>query len=60
MKTSFLQIFIIICAVACSLGASAQRSIDLINDNDRVRLDEAIGLMDNGKPKDAIKIFDLL
>ena len=33
MKTSFLQIFIIICAVACSLGASAQRSIDLINDN---------------------------
>lgn len=58
MKTSFLQIFIIICAVACSLGASAQRSIDLINDNDRVRLDEAVGLMDNGKPKDAIKIFD--
>jgi protein TonB len=33
MKTSFLQIFIIICTVACSLGASAQRSIDLINDN---------------------------
>ena len=33
MKTSFLQIFIIICAMACSLGAQAQKSIDLINDN---------------------------
>ncbi len=60
MKTTFLRILIIICAVVWSLGASAQRSIDLINDNDRVQLDEAIDLMDNGKPKDAIKIFDNL
>ena len=58
MKTSFLRILIIICALVWSLGAQAQRSIDLINDNDRVQLDEAIGLMDSGKPKDAIKIFD--
>ena len=58
MKTSFLRILIIICAMVWSLGAQAQKSIDLINDNDRVQLDEAIGLMDSGKPKDAIKIFD--
>ena len=38
MKTSFLHILIIICAVVWSLGAQAQRSIDLINDNDRVQL----------------------
>ena len=56
MKTSFLRILVIICAVVWSLGVQAQRSIDLINDNDRVQLDEAIGLMDSGKPKDAIKI----
>ncbi len=60
MKTSFFRILIIICAVVWSLGAQAQKSIDLINDNDRVQLDEAIDLMDNGKPKDAIKIFDNL
>ena len=58
MKTFFLHILIIICALVWSLGAQAQKSIDLINDNDRVQLDEAIGLMDSGKPKDAIKIFD--
>ena len=58
MKTTFLRILIIICAVVWSLGVQAQKSIDLINDNDRVQLDEAIGLMDSGKPKDAIKIFD--
>ena len=58
MKTSFLHILIIICALVWSLGAQAQKSIDLINDNDRMQLDEAIGLMDSGKPKDAIKIFD--
>ncbi|MBQ3323348.1 MAG: hypothetical protein IJG81_00715 [Muribaculaceae bacterium] len=58
MKTSFLRNLIIICAVVWSIGAQAQKSIDLINDNDRVQLDEAIGLMDSGKPKDAIKIFD--
>lgn len=58
MKASFLRILIIICAMVWSLGAQAQKSIDLINDNDRVQLDEAIGLMDSGKPKDAIKIFD--
>ena len=33
MKTSFLRILIIICALVWSLGASAQRSIDLVNDN---------------------------
>lgn len=33
MKTSFLRILIIICALVWSLGAQAQRSIDLINDN---------------------------
>lgn len=33
MKTSFLRILIIICAVVWSLGAQAQKSIDLINDN---------------------------
>ena len=60
MKTSFLRILIIICAVVWSLGVQAQRSIDLINDNDRVQLDEAVGLMDSGKPKDAIKILDNL
>lgn len=58
MRFSLFSILILFITMACSLGASAQRSIDLINDNDRVRLDEAIGLMDNGKPKDAIKIFD--
>ena len=42
MKTSFLHILIIICAVVWSLGAQAQRSIDLINDNDRVQLCEII------------------
>ena len=60
MKTSFLRILIIICVVACSFGAQAQRSVDLINDNDRVQLDEAVNLMDNGKPQDAIKILDKL
>ncbi len=58
MKTSIFRILIIICAAVWSIGAQAQRSIDLINDNDRMQLDEAIGLMDSGKPKDAIKIFD--
>ena len=33
MKTSFLRILIIICAVVWSLGAQAQKSIDLINNN---------------------------
>ena len=33
MKASFLRILILLCAVAWSLGAQAQRSIDLINDN---------------------------
>ncbi len=33
MKTSFLRILIIICALVWSLGAQAQKSIDLINDN---------------------------
>ena len=42
MKTSFLRILVIICAVVWSLGAQAQRSIDLINDNDRVQLCEII------------------
>jgi tetratricopeptide (TPR) repeat protein len=58
MKQTFSRILILLCAVVWSLGAQAQKSIDLINDNDRVQLDEAIGLMDSGKPKDAIKIFD--
>ena len=58
MKQTLSRILILLCVVAWSLGAQAQRSIDLINDNDRVQLDEAIGLMDSGKPKDAIKIFD--
>ena len=58
MKTSFLRILIIICAVVWSIGAQAQRSIDLINGNDRVQRDEAVGLMNSGKPEDAIKILD--
>ena len=58
MKTSFLRFLIIICVVACSFGAQAQRSMDLINDHDRAQLEEAIGLMDSGKASDAIKIFD--
>ena len=33
MKTSFLRILIIICAVVWSLGVQAQKSIDQINDN---------------------------
>ena len=33
MKTSFIRILIIICAVVWSLGAQEQKSIDLINDN---------------------------
>ena len=33
MKTSFLRILILLCAVVWSLGAQAQKSIDLINDN---------------------------
>ena len=33
MKTSFLRILILLCAVVWSLGAQAQRSIDLVNDN---------------------------
>ena len=33
MKTTFLRILIIICAVVWSLGVQAQKSIDLINDN---------------------------
>ena len=60
MKTSFLQILILLCAVAWSLGAQAQKSIDLINNADREQLEEAIHLMDNGKAKDAIKIFEKL
>ena len=60
MKTSFLRILIIICAVACSLGAQAQSSVDMINDFDRLLADSAMRLMDSGKPKDAIKIFDNL
>ena len=51
---------ILLCVVAWSLGAQAQMSIDLINDNDRVQLEEAVDLMDNGKPEDAIKILDKL
>ncbi len=33
MKTSFLQILFLLYFVAWSLGAQAQRSIDLVNDN---------------------------
>ena len=33
MKTFFLRILILLCAVVWSLGAQAQKSIDLINDN---------------------------
>ena len=40
MKTSVLRILIIICAVAWSLGAQAQKSIDLINDNYDASKDE--------------------
>ena len=42
MKTSFLQILFLLYFVVWSLGAQAQRSIDLINDNDRVQLCEII------------------
>ena len=40
MKTSFLRILIIICAVVWSLGAQAQKSIDLINGNYNASNDE--------------------
>lgn len=60
MKTSFFRILILLCAVAWSLGANAQRSVDLINDNDRALVDEAVTLMDNGNPQEAIKILDNL
>ncbi|MBR5638270.1 MAG: hypothetical protein IKW83_00760 [Muribaculaceae bacterium] len=60
MKTSFFRILIFLCLVAWSLGAQAQRSIDLVNDNDRVLLEEAVNLMDNGSPEEAIKILDKL
>ena len=33
MKQTFSRILILLCAVAWSLGAQAQRSIDLVNDN---------------------------
>ena len=33
MKQTFSRILILLCAVAWSLGAQAQKSIDLINDN---------------------------
>ncbi|MBP5687715.1 MAG: hypothetical protein J6X22_03630 [Muribaculaceae bacterium] len=60
MKKILSRILILLCVVAWSLGAQAQMSIDLINDNDRVQLEEAVDLMDNGKPEDAIKILDKL
>ena len=60
MKTPIIRLLIIICAVVWSLGASAQRSIDLINENDRALVEEAIRLVDDGKAKEALKIFDQL
>ena len=60
MRRSFFHFLIIVFALALAPSARAQRSIDLINDNDRVLLDSAVNLMDDGKPKDAIKIFDNL
>ena len=60
MKTSFLRIMIIICAVASTLWAQAQRSVDFINDNDRLLVDSAMYLMDTGKARDAIGILDNL
>ncbi len=58
MKPSFFRILIILCFVACSIGAQAQKSIDMINGKDRAQLEEAMTLMDNGKAQDAIKILD--
>ncbi|MBP5560883.1 MAG: hypothetical protein J6X70_03680 [Muribaculaceae bacterium] len=60
MKTSFFRIVILLCAVAWTLVAWSQSSLELINDNDRVQLEEAVDLMDNGKAEDAIKILDNL
>ena len=60
MKTSFLRIMIIICAAASTLWAQAQRSVDFINDNDRLLVDSAMYLMDTGKARDAIGILDNL
>ncbi len=59
-RTTFYHVLIILFALACAQQARAQRSIDLMNDQDRVLLDSAVNLMDNGKAKDAIKIFDKL
>ncbi|MBO4722120.1 MAG: tetratricopeptide repeat protein [Muribaculaceae bacterium] len=60
MKTSFFRFLILVSVVAWALGAQAQQSIDLINDNDRAQLEEAVNLMDNGSPEEAIKILDKL
>ncbi len=60
MRTTFFRVLILVCAIAWALGANAQRSIDLINDNDRALLDEAVTLMDNGNPQESIKILDKL
>ena len=42
MKQTLSRILILLCVVVWSLGAQAQKSIDLINDNDRVQLCEII------------------
>ncbi len=47
MKTSFLRILIIICAVVWSIGAQAQKSIDLINDNYDASNDEVFRSADH-------------
>ena len=58
MKNSFSRILILLCVVACSLGAHAQQSVEMINDNDRVLADSAVYMMDNGNPQGAITILD--
>ncbi len=60
MKTSFLRILIIICAVVWSIGAQAQKSIDLINDNYItsdvfVQARDTLGLTKIFKDEDPIK-----
>ena len=58
MNHYFSYLLIFVCSLAYSLNLNAQRAIDQLESQDYVRFDSAISLMDNGKPKDAIKIID--
>ncbi len=58
MRATFFHFLIIVFALACAQQVKAQIPFELVNETDRIQINKAIALMDNGKPEEAVKILD--